>query len=248
MKLRIVCLMLVLFSLALPMYATTCNQDTLNGTYAKSAIGQFGKGYAGAALILATQNAGSFSGVGAQNFNGTPYTNVTESGTYTVNANCTFTSTSTDSNGNTIHFSGNILGNGDEMVGISTDAGLAYPLIAYRLKKTQCTEASAKGTYAEEVQWPLTPAGPALETLQLTVSAKGAKSGSWVINFFNNGPIESGTLTGTDSMNSNCTFTSISTSSLGTTHWFGVGGISQNGVASLMIDVDSGFVALATRY
>jgi len=133
------------------------------------------------------------------------------------------------------------------MAGISTDAGTAVQCTSYRLKTTQCTEASAKGTYAEEVQWPLTPAGPAIETLQLAVSSKGAKSGSWDINF-NAGTIESDTITGTDSMNSNCTFTSISYISLGTTHWFGVGGITQNGVASLMINVDSGFVGLATRY
>src|SRR5208283_4520592 len=117
MKLRIVCLVIVFFSVVLSMHATSCNQDTVNGTYAKSAIGQLGKGY-GAVVFLATNNAGSFSGVGAENFNGTP-----------------------------IHFSGNIFGNGDEMVGISTDAGSAYQLTSYRLKKTQCTEASAKGSF-----------------------------------------------------------------------------------------------------
>jgi hypothetical protein len=29
---------------------------------------------------------------------------------------------------------------------------------------------------------------------------------------------------------------------------FGVGGISQNGVASLLIEIDSGWVGLFTRY
>ena len=246
MKLRIFCLVIVFFSLVLSMHATSCNQDTVNGTYASSAIGQLGKGY-GATLFLVNNDGGSFSGAGAENFNGTPNANATISGTYSVNADCTFTRTATDNLGNTLHISGSIFGNGAEMVGISTDAGTAVQWTSYRLKKTQCTEASAKGTYAEEVQWPLTPAGPALQTLQLTVSSKGAKSGSWVINF-NAGTIESGTITGTDSMNSNCTFTSISYTSLGTSHWFGVGGITQNGVASLMIDVDSGLVGLATRY
>ncbi len=246
MKLRILCLAIVFFSLALSMHATTCNQDTVNGIYASSAIGQLGKGY-GATLFLVTNDGGSFSGTGAENFLGTPNPNATISGTYSVNADCTFTRIATDNLGNTLHISGSIFGNGAEMAGISTDAGTAMEWTSYRLKKTQCTEASAKGTYAEEVQAPLTPAGPALETAQLTVSSKGAKSGSFVINF-NAGTIESYTFTGTDSMNSNCTFTSISSSSLGTTHWFGVGGISQNGIASLMIDVDSGFVSLATRY
>ena len=246
MKLRISCLVLVFFSLVLSMQATTCNQNTVNGIYVTTAIGQLGEGN-GTTLWLVTNDAGSFSGTGAENFNGTPDANATISGTYSVNSDCTFTRTATDGQGRTLHVSGNIFGGGAEMAGISTDAGTAYQVTSYRLKKTQCTEASAKGTYAEEVQAPLTPAGPAIETLQLTVSSKGAKSGSWVINF-NAGTIESGTLTGTDSMNSDCTFTSISQTSLGTTHWFGVGGISQNGVASLMIDVDSGFVSLATRY
>ncbi|HKN72984.1 MAG TPA: hypothetical protein VJX30_18270 [Terriglobales bacterium] len=248
MKLRIVCLVIVFFSVVLSMHATSCNQDTVNGTYAKSAIGQLGKGY-GAVVFLATNNAGSFSGVGAENFNGTPYTHVTESGTYTVNANCTFTSTTTDSNGNTIHFSGNIFGNGDEMVGISTDAGSAYQLTSYRLKKTQCTEASAKGSFVEDVQWPITPYGPAIQTAQLTVSSKGAESGSFVANV-NNGTIESNTFTGTISMNSDCTFTTTEYTSGGgpTLNLFGVGGISQNGVASLLIEIDSGWVGLFTRY
>ncbi|MGA9644140.1 MAG: hypothetical protein WBQ72_22275 [Terriglobales bacterium] len=205
MKLRIFCLTLLSFSLALSTHATTCNQATVNGTYAGSAIGQLGKGY-GAALSLRTNNAGSFSGVGAENFNGTPYTDVTISGTYTVNANCTFTETTTDSNGNTIHFSGNIFGNGAEIVGISTDAGSAYQFTSYRLKKTLCTEASAKGSFAEEFQWPITPYGPAVETAQETISSKGAQSGSDVINF-NGGTIQSNTFTGTVSVNSDCTFT-----------------------------------------
>jgi hypothetical protein len=51
------------------------------------------------------------------------------------------------------------------MAGISTDAGTAVQWISYRL--TQCTEASAKGIFAEEVQWPITPAGPAIETLSV---------------------------------------------------------------------------------
>ena len=244
MKLRIGCLMLVLFSLNLSMHATTCNQDTVNGTYASAAI--YGP-YVG--LWLVTNDAGNFSGAGAQNFNGTPYTDLTISGTYSVNANCTFTRTATDSRGNTTHYSGNIFGNGAEMVGISTDAGAAIQFTSYRLKKTECTEASAAGTFAEEVQWPLTPGGAAIETVQLKVSSKGAKSGSWIMNV-NAKTILTGTITGTDSMNSNCTFTSISYASGGgpTTHWFGVGGISQNGVASLMIDIDSGYVGLATRY
>lgn len=244
MKLRISCLVIVFLSLALSLHATTCNKATVNGTYASAAIDGPNVG-----LWLVTNDAGKFSGEGAQNFNGTPYTDVTISGTYSVKANCTFTRIATDSRGNTIHYSGSIFGNGDEMVGISTDAGSAIQFTSYRLETTQCAEASAAGTFAEEVQWPLTPHGPGIETVQLKVSSKGAKSGSFVVNV-NNGTIEIGTLTGTDSMNSNCTFTSISYASGGgsTTHWFGVGGISQNGVASLMIDIDSGYVGLAIRH
>jgi len=247
MKLRIFCLVLIFFSLVISIHATTCNQNTVNGTYATSAIGPLGGGY-GTAIFLDTRNAGSFSGVGAENFNGTPNPNVTDSGTYTVNANCTFTLTATDSNGYTVHFSGNIFGNGDEMVGISTDAGLAYQLTSYRLKTTQCTEASAKGSFVVEVQWPITPYGPAIETAQETVSSKGAESGSDVINF-NSGTIESNSFSGTLSMNSDCTFTTtIDVSGGPTLHFFGVGGIGQDGVASLMIDVDGGWVGLATGY
>ncbi len=231
MKLRIGCLILALFSLTLSMHAATCNQATLKGNYAAAAIGYIAgsPGY-GAVLFLETYDGvGNFTGSGVENLNGTVFTGVTLSGTYTVTAvgaNCTFTKTGTDSLGATHNVTGTV--SGGEMIGISTDAGTELRFTAYKQTKTECTEANAAGSYTELAQWVNTPEGPTLVTAQWKVTAKGAKSGSLVVN--NLGTIVTGTLTGTTSMNSDCTFTTTSYYSFGYSHsFFGVGGISQNG-------------------
>jgi hypothetical protein len=243
MKFRIGCFVVVFFSLVLSMHATTCSQATVDGEYAL-ANGD------GSALFLGTYDGVSkFAGAGVENFYGTGAVNVTVNGTYSVSADCAFTFTATDNLGNTASVSGSIMENGAEIVGfldIEIDSRLVS-FTAYRLKKTQCTEASAKGSFVQEAQFPLTPAGPALVTGQGTVNSKGAESGSAVTDF--NGTIGSNTFTGTISMNSDCTFTRTEYLPGGpTVHWFGVGGISQNGVASLLMITDSGWIGLDTRY
>jgi len=50
-------------------------------------------------------------------------------------------------------------------------------------------------------------------------------------------------------VNSNCTYTSTVTNSDGTTgHFFGIGGITLNGVGWVSMATDSGWVSLATGY
>jgi hypothetical protein len=253
MKLRIGCLTLVLFSLTLSLHAATCNQAILNGNYAATNIGYVAgsPGY-GVVLFLETYDGVSkFTGSGVENVNGTVSTGVTLNGTYSVTAvgkNCTFTSTATDSLGNTIAVSGTVNSNGGEMDGISTTAGTEMQFTAYKQAKTSCTEASAAGSYTEKVFWQDTPVGIVLVTAQLNVTSKGAKTGSVVENY-DGGTIVSGTFTGTTTMNAHCTFTTTSTYSFGgTENFFGVGGISENGVKSVMIGTDSGSVGLATLY
>ena len=253
MTLRIGWLILVLSSLTLSMHAATCNQATLKGNYAASALGYVaGSPGAGVTLFLTTfDGVSNITGSGVENVNGTVSTGVTLNGTYSVTAigkNCTFTSTATDSLGNTIAVSGTVNSNGGEMDGISTTAGTEMQFTAYKQAKTSCTEANAAGSYTEKFYWLDTPVGILLVTAQLTVTSKGAKTGSLVENY-DGGTIVSGTFTGTTTMNSDCTFTTTSTYSFGGTFdFFGVGGISVNGVKLVMVGTDSGYVGLATLY
>lgn len=253
MKLRIGSLIFVLFSVTLSMHAATCNQAILNGNYAASNIGYVAgsPGY-GVVLFLETYDGASkFTGSGVENVNGTVSTGVTLNGTYSVTAvgkNCTFTSIATDSLGNTVTVSGTVSSNGGEMDGISTTAGTEMQFTAYKQAKTSCTEANAAGSYTEKVFWQDTPVGLALVTAQLKVTSNGAKTGTLVVNY-EGGTIVSGTFTGTTTMNADCTFTTTSTYSYGgTENFFGVGGISENGVKLVMIGTDSGHVGLATLY
>lgn len=252
MKLQFGCLILGLSSLTLSMHAATCNQAILNGNYAAANIGYVAgsPGY-GAVLFLETYDGGNITGSGVENVNGTVSTGVTLTGTYSVSAvgkNCTFTSTAADSLGNTITVSGTVNSTGGEMDGISTTHGTEMQFTAYKQAKTTCTEANAAGSYTEKVFWQDTPDGIVLATAQLKVTSKGAKTGSVVENY-DGGTIVSGTFTGTTTMNSDCTFTTTSTYSFGgTANFFGVGGISENGVKLVMIGTDSGYVGLATLY
>jgi hypothetical protein len=251
MKLRIGCLILVLSSLTLSMHAATCTQGTLKGNYAAAAIGYIaGSPGAGVTLFLETYDGVSkISGSGVENVNGTVSVGVTISGTYSlvaVGANCTFTSATTDSLGNTLNISGTV--SGGEMVGISTSAGTELQFTAYKQAKTQCTEADTAGSFTEQVYWDDTPVGVILVNAQLKVTSKGVKKGSVVENY-QGGTIVSGTFKGTTSMKSDCTFTTTSTYSFGgTEHFFGVGGISENGVKLVMVGTNSGHVGLATLH
>ena len=246
MNLRVSCLLVLLSSLVPSMYAKSCTLATVAGSYAVASIGSEA-GSNGVALFLGTNNAGSFSGAGAENIGGTPYPSVTASGTYSVGTDCTFTSTTTDSMGNTFNISGDIIENGNEIVGISTDSGTSLQFTAYRLKKTLCTEASAAGAYVHSARYLITPYGPEIVIEHETVTSKGAVSGSWVGNF--SGTIVAGTSTGTVSVNSNCTgTTTVINSPGGTADWFVIHGIMQNGVASAAIRIDSGYVGLSTNY
>lgn len=239
---------LSLFVSCLPTaHAATCSLATVAGSYAVATLGQEAGAYGVALFRLTSDGAGNLSGAGGENINGNSYPNVTAAGTYTVTADCSFTSTINDSLGNIRNITGAIFENGAEIAGISTDAGTVLQFTAYRQKLTSCTTASAAGHFVTELQSPETPYGSSVGSNQFTVNKQGKGTGSWVANF--GGVVFSGTATTVLSVNSDCTFTSTTKNSNGTTgHSFGVGGILNNGVATLFIGTDSGWVSLATAY
>jgi hypothetical protein len=252
MKLRIGCLIFVLCLLTLSMDAATCNQAILNGNYAASNIGSVAgaPGY-GVMLFLETYDGVSkFTGTGVENVNGTVSTGVTLNGTYSVNAvgkNCTFYKIANDSLGNTISDFGTVDSKGGEMDGFSATDLTQMQFTAYKQKNTSCTEASAAGTFTEKIYRQDTPGGTVLVAAQLNVTSKGATMGSLVENY-GGGAILRASFTGTTTMNSDCTFTTTTYSDGSAANFFGVGGLSENGVKRVMIGTDSGSVGLATLY
>lgn len=142
---------------------------------------------------------------------------------------------------------GAIAQNGVEIVGLSLNASTELQYTAYRIKATSCTLAGHAGTYTSAFQALASPYGSAIITRQWSFNKSGSGTGSFVRNF--SGYITTGTSTATDSVNSDCTYTSTITNSDGVvSHVFGVTGIGQNDVETLSMQIDSGWVSLATAY
>ncbi len=237
-------LILLLLALVPPAHAGFCTLNTLTGSYAVATLGQTA-GNPGVTLFLVNFDGfGNLSGHGAENNNGIPSTGVTTAGTYFVNIDCSFTTTATDSLGNTVSTAGNVTGNGAVIIGLSTSAGTALQFTAYKQRKTACAGPTS-GSVVQQVQTPLTPYGPELSIAQETITSKGTYTGSWVANF--SGDVYTGTNTGTEVVNSDCTYTATTTESTGRVfHYFGVKGLQQDGVMSMSMLVDSGWVRLNT--
>lgn len=226
--------------------AATCSLATVSGSYAVATIGQQSGVFQSEVFRMTSDGNGNLSGTGAESLNGTIHTGVTINGTYTVASNCSFTSTTTDSLGNTFAIAGNIAQAGGQITGISTTSA-ELQFSAYKMHSTSCTQASGAGSYTFQNQSPLTAFGPAIQTGELNVNQQGKGGGSSVGNF--SGTIIHINLTATATINSDCTFTTVTKNSNGTTATsFGVGGIYQNDVALLYVGIDSGDVTLGIAY
>jgi hypothetical protein len=110
--------------------AVTCSVATLSGTYVYASNGVLIRGqdrvpFAAAGLDV-FDGAGQVNGVFSISFNGQITQNLTLSGTYTVNANCTGTWTTTDSTGTVVHFDLFIAPDGREVTSVQTDPGFVW--------------------------------------------------------------------------------------------------------------------------
>lgn len=224
-----------------------CTLTTVTGPYVIATLGLEAGSYATTLFEITSDGNGNLSGAGAESLNGTFFSNLTASGTYTASSNCWFTATLTDSLGNIRSFAGMISLYGKRIDGISANPGANWTFSAYLQHFTQCSISSpGAGYFVSEVQSPLTPFGPSTATQQWHRTTKGAGTGSWVANV--SGTTGQGTATSTISVNSNCTYTSTVTNSDGTTgHFFGIEGIREiDDVGWLEIETDAGWVSLST--
>jgi hypothetical protein len=229
---------------------TSCMLETVAGNYAVATLGTISGGSESEVFLVTSDGNGNLSATGDESINGTIYSNVTATGTYTVstvNTDCWFTSTTKDSLGNVLDIEGAIIDNGIKIVGLSTDASTELQYTAYRLQQTTCTLASHAGAFTVEFQALASPNGPALVNRQWTFNKTGSGSGSYVRNF--GGSVSSGTSTGVNAINPNCTATLTITNSDGVvSHAFAVIGINQNGVADVSMETDSGWVSAGTVF
>ncbi|MGD0823629.1 MAG: hypothetical protein ABR908_03540 [Terriglobales bacterium] len=227
--------------------APHCSVPEIDGGFAVTALGQQAGGYAAMVFVMTADGNGNLSGTGTESLNGTVFSNVTVTGTYTASYGCFFTAALTDSLGNVNNFSGVIAQNGYELIGLSADAGTQMQFTAYRLKYTQCTLATIAMKYGAQVQSPLTPSGSSFANEEWAIQKVGTGTDSWVADY--NGTTSQGTATATFSVNSNCTYTETVTNNDGTVgHYFGVGGIKLNDVGWVRMATDSGWVSLTTGY
>jgi hypothetical protein len=104
-----------------------CSVATLSGTYVYASDGVQIRGedrvpFANAGVDV-YEGAGKIEGVFSVSFNGQIAQNLTLAGTYTVNADCTGTWTTTDNRGEVLHLDLFIAPDGSEVTSVQTDPG-----------------------------------------------------------------------------------------------------------------------------
>jgi hypothetical protein len=105
-----------------------CSVATLSGTYVYASDGVQIRGedrvpFANAGVDV-YEGAGKIEGVFSVSFNGQIAQNLTLAGTYTVNADCTGTWTTTDSTATVVHFDLFIAPDGSHLTFAATDPGI----------------------------------------------------------------------------------------------------------------------------
>jgi len=87
--------MLLIGGLSPAARAANCSLATVAGSYAVTTLGQAAGVWTLTVFRITNDGRGNVSGAGAEAINGTIHSGVTTSGTYTVKADCSFTSTTT---------------------------------------------------------------------------------------------------------------------------------------------------------
>lgn len=116
----------------------TCSNKTLYGTYVNQSEGYINYTQPYVITSLITYNGDGTSGgtVLASSVAGNVTTNVTTSGKYQVNSDCTLTISVTRSNGTTANFSGAIFDDGNKFSVTQTDVGTTVNLKGERVRNS----------------------------------------------------------------------------------------------------------------
>lgn len=199
----------LLLGVCLSMYASaTCSNATLVGNYGFTITGVNSSASLMAAVgQLTADGKGNLTGIEAESDGGVISTNIALTGTYSLKSNCTGVATITG-NGSSAPFSLVVVSNGAQFELAKTEAGTAQYGYALAQGKATCTDAGVKSVFGFRGGGYTTPSmAPNAWNGQVKLDGLGHISGSESASF--GGTIQSFPLTGTYTVNSNCTGTAV---------------------------------------
>jgi hypothetical protein len=227
----------LLLGLCFSVYASaSCSNATLVGNYGFTITGVDATGSLAATVgQLTADGKGNFTGVFTNSTAGVISSNVALTGTYSVKTNCTATATITPSGGSATNFSLVVVSNGGQFELAETKAGSSQYGYALAQGKATCTNAGIKNTFGFRGGGYTAPSmAPNAWSGQVKLNGLGVVTGSESASL--GGTIQSFLLTGTYSVNSNCTGTATFT---GTNPFNTYFVIVNGGQAILQIDTDA---------
>jgi len=228
----------LLLGLCLSVYASaSCSNATLVGSYGFTITGVTASGSLTASVgQLTADGKGKFTGIFTSSNAGVISPNVALTGTYSIKASCTGTTTITPSGGTATNFSLVVVSNGGQFELTETKAGSSQYGYALAEGKATCTNAGIKNTFGFRGGGYTSSLAPYAFAGQVKLNGSGGITGSESASF--GGTIESFSLTGSYSVSSNCTGTATfkgSTGNLAHTYFVIVNG----GQSAMEIQTDA---------
>jgi hypothetical protein len=226
--------------LCLSLYASAaCSNATLVGNYGFTITGVDATGSLAASVGQFTADGkGNFTGIFTNSTAGVINTNVALTGTYSVNTNCTGTTTLTPSGGAATSFSLVVVSTGAQFEIVETKAGASQYGYALAQGKAICTNAGIKSTFGFRGGGYDSSLAPYAWAGQVKLDGVGSVTGSETASFA--GSIQSFSLSGSYSVSSNCTGTATFNGGPTPAHTYFV--IVNAGKSAMQIQTDAGTI------
>src|SRR5579859_483527 len=185
--------------------AQACTTASVNGVYAILSSGLNGSGLPATSVDQITADGlGNLSGTSTKSIDGTIVT-YTFTGTYTVATNCSGTATFTNQD-NQVEHDNFILNNANKGAFlIQTDGGHTQSSVAVAEGSATCTDLGVRHSYSFEGTGQVLGTGQVAYVGRLVLNGTGLVTGTATASL--NGTITSSTVTGTYTINSDCTGT-----------------------------------------
>jgi len=232
----------VLFlAMCLPVYASaSCSNATLVGNYGFTVTGVNSAGSLTATVgQLTADGKGKITGSETVSEAGVISPNVPLTGTYSVKATCLATAAITSGGGPAANFSLVVVSNGAQLELTETDSGTAQYGYALAQGKATCTMAALKNTFGFRGGGYTASLAPYAYSGQVKLNGVGGITGSETASFGRT--IQSFPLTGSYTVNANCTGTATfngGTGNVSHTNFVIVNG----GLAAMQIQTDANFI------
>lgn len=223
--------------------SAACSNATLKGDYGFTLTGVNSSAVLTAIVGQITANgAGGLTGTQTMSDNGVISSNVALTGSYAISSNCKGTATITPTGSSAAHYTLVIDSKNTQVEMVQTDKG--YTLYGYAVAQgtATCTVAGEKGIYGYHGGgWQTNPSliPVALDGL-VTADGLGNFTGTETVS--SGGVIVSGTITGTYTVNANCTGTTTSTFNGKTSHTNVV--FANSGHTVFEITTDAGVISI----